>query len=543
MLEKLPNPINVYDKYKDNGYRNDGKKLITLNELEWNEEKLEVSRKDDKDYGLGVGCTRKMRGVAFFILLHILNIFINAFIYSEFEKTNEKNGCKDSQCDLLGYIADNFLITKTEWEKIRCSDLFGDDPGARADAQAAINEAFAPGKFDQCTYDEYEALLEKGFDTSYLADITDGKQWYQELGKDRCATEWEIMGSAFFVTTVATTVGYGNTSPQTTGGRIWFMFSVLPCVLVGAMMVAAVGDWMKFGFDGLAEKLARIFKKNEYIDKKRDEVNDAGDKHILKFEDNNAADPQHKNCSYDTCIANSNGAMGPACGGEFFKVVIILLVYFLLPVSIYHVYGAEANGEEDDDGNPVKHWGWTKALYFHMVSSTTVGFGDLTLKPSENGGISTPFEQFVFHTANTLFLYAGLAVFVAYMGDVAECFGRFKNYANLKLLECDNGNSPRMCKCSDNGKWNFIFEKTERHMNEWKPEEEAVGKFLLREAKDKLDTFTSWSEADTKEAVIKDLKNKVYPTTEYINFKSEQSATTTTVDTPTELPNGDENRI
>lgn len=349
-----------------------------------------------------------------------------------------------------------------------------------------------------------------------MSEITEDTPWYEELGKQRCDTEWEIMGSAFFVTTVATTVGYGNTSPQTTGGRIWFMFSVLPCVLLGAMMVAAVGDWMKFGFDGLAEKLARIFKKNEKIEARRVADNEADKtKQKLKFEDDNAADPQHKNCSYDTCIANSNGAMGPACGGEFFKVLIIATVYFFLPVLVYHVYGAEANGEVDDDGNPAK-WGWTKALYFHMVSSTTVGFGDLALKPSANGGISTPGEQFLFHTANTLFLYAGLAVFFAYMGDVAECFGRFKNYANLKLCDCNNDASARLCSCSDARKWNFLYKENEKNGNEWKPEEEAVAKFLLDVKKEYVDKDLKFgwpNTADTEEGIIEETKQKVYPTT------------------------------
>ena len=54
---------------------------------------------------------------------------------------------------------------------------------------------------------------------------------------------WDIVTGGFFVTTVITTVGYGNPAPQTTGGRVFTMlYSVIGIVLVGSAL-GMVAQW------------------------------------------------------------------------------------------------------------------------------------------------------------------------------------------------------------------------------------------------------------------------------------------------------------
>jgi len=465
----------------------DGKHTVPTKQTEPTKK---LKRRTDEDYGCKIGCCRKMRGFSFFIVLHVINIFAHALCYSAIERNTELENCRADQIKLLDNIATNFLTDPAPWIDAKAKA----EPCTTPPTQEKIRTIFGdPALYKNCDFNDYKAYLKEGFygtmETlpafSTLGNPGDDDKAFTD---EACPNEWGIMGSAFFVTTVATTVGYGNTAPLTQAGRIFFMCTCLPCIMVGAMMVAAVGGLMKFLFDAMGEAVSRGCKKESAWK----EVEKGKDGEII---DANIVDPKHGNCTPWVCEGACSGGLNckcewkgrviPAFCGNFAKIVFIGLIYFLAPALVYQ----QLNGSGDG-------WTFAQALYFQMVSATTVGFGDLTIKYSDNDGIrGANGGQTWFHLLNTIFLYAGLGVFVAYMGDLTETFGRFKNYMS-NCIRCDQTQHlPCACKMSDGQKWKFLYNEEEFASNQWKPEDEVVEYYLLKQKKELIEMKENWDEA------------------------------------------------
>uniref|UniRef100_A0A1I7XTE9 Two pore potassium channel protein sup-9 n=1 Tax=Heterorhabditis bacteriophora TaxID=37862 RepID=A0A1I7XTE9_HETBA len=69
--------------------------------------------------------------------------------------------------------------------------------------------------------------------------------------------QWKFSGAFYFATTVITTIGYGHSTPMTTGGKTFCMFYALAGIPLGLVMFQSIGERM----NTFAAKLLRFAKK------------------------------------------------------------------------------------------------------------------------------------------------------------------------------------------------------------------------------------------------------------------------------------------
>lgn len=127
------------------------------------------------------------------------------------------------------------------------------------------------------------------------------------------ATQWDYSNSLFFAMTVTTTIGYGNQSPVTSGGRIFvIIFALLGIPLTGVMLVG-IGEKQKYVVKLVQSKNCTKYKRAESFIK-----------HILL----NA---------------------------------LIVGLLTLIPAYIFHI---------------VEGWTFEEAVYYSFITLLTIGFGD-----------------------------------------------------------------------------------------------------------------------------------------------------------------------
>ncbi|XP_039402302.1 potassium channel subfamily K member 4 isoform X2 [Mauremys reevesii] len=77
------------------------------------------------------------------------------------------------------------------------------------------------------------------------------------------STNWDMGSAFFFAGTVITTIGFGNTSPKTEGGRLFCIFYALVGIPLFGMLLAGVGDHLGFSLRQAISKVEDIFLRVE----------------------------------------------------------------------------------------------------------------------------------------------------------------------------------------------------------------------------------------------------------------------------------------
>uniref|UniRef100_A0A8C8RA13 Potassium two pore domain channel subfamily K member 4 n=1 Tax=Pelusios castaneus TaxID=367368 RepID=A0A8C8RA13_9SAUR len=72
-------------------------------------------------------------------------------------------------------------------------------------------------------------------------------------------TNWDMGSAFFFAGTIITTIGFGNTSPKTEGGRLFCIFYALVGIPLFGMLLAGVGDHLGFSLRQAIGKVEDIF--------------------------------------------------------------------------------------------------------------------------------------------------------------------------------------------------------------------------------------------------------------------------------------------
>ncbi|KAJ8308908.1 hypothetical protein KUTeg_013782 [Tegillarca granosa] len=150
--------------------------------------------------------------------------------------------------------------------------------------------------------------------TFVRAILTAYDQGIIALNTSSSAPQWDFANSAFFAMTCVTTIGYGNQSPSTAGGRVFFIFFALVGIPLNAVVLVGIGSKISIAL--------KKFRKYVWI-KKHPKVDG-----ILKT----------------IAIA-----------------LIGLLILILVPSGIF---------------SAVEGWTFGESIYYCVVSLTTVGFGD-----------------------------------------------------------------------------------------------------------------------------------------------------------------------
>ncbi|CAH2325131.1 potassium channel subfamily K member 4 [Pelobates cultripes] len=132
-------------------------------------------------------------------------------------------------------------------------------------------------------------------------------------------TRWDIGSSFFFAGTVITTIGFGNNSPKTEGGRIFCIFYALVGIPLFGILLAGVGDH-------LGSALRKGIGKVEMI--------------FLKWR-------------VSATIVRVISAL--------LFILIGCLLFVLIPTLIFQ---------------KIEEWTLLEAIYFVVITLTTIGFGD-----------------------------------------------------------------------------------------------------------------------------------------------------------------------
>ncbi|XP_041661802.1 potassium channel subfamily K member 2-like [Cheilinus undulatus] len=171
---------------------------------------------------------------------------------------------------------------------------------------------------------------------------------------------WDISSSFFFAGTVITTIGFGNISPHTEGGRIFCIIYALLGIPLFGFLLAGVGD-----------QLGTIFGKG--IAKV--------EKMIVKWKVS-----QTKIRVFSTLLF----------------ILFGCLIFVALPAVIFqHIEG----------------WSTLESIYFVVITLTTIGFGDFVAAGSESPVYLDYYKPVVW-----FWILVGLAYFAAVLSMIGDWF-------------------------------------------------------------------------------------------------------------------------
>ncbi|XP_049446725.1 potassium channel subfamily K member 2-like isoform X1 [Epinephelus fuscoguttatus] len=174
---------------------------------------------------------------------------------------------------------------------------------------------------------------------------------------------WDISSSFFFAGTVITTIGFGNISPHTEGGRIFCIIYALLGIPLFGFLLAGVGDQLGTIF---GKGIARV------------------EKMIVKWQVS-----QTKIRVISTLIF----------------ILFGCLIFVALPVVIFkHIEG----------------WSTLESIYFVVITLTTIGFGDFVA--GEKGGSENPEFLNYYKPVVWFWILVGLAYFAAVLSMIGDWF-------------------------------------------------------------------------------------------------------------------------
>uniref|UniRef100_A0A8C4S1D7 Potassium two pore domain channel subfamily K member 4 n=1 Tax=Erpetoichthys calabaricus TaxID=27687 RepID=A0A8C4S1D7_ERPCA len=165
------------------------------------------------------------------------------------------------------------------------------------------------------------------------------------------STRWDLASAFFFSGTIITTIGFGNISPKTDGGRLFCIFYALIGIPMFGILLAGVGDHLGTGLRKGIGKIEAIF---------------------LKWH------------------------VSPTVVRVISAVLFILigcLLFVALPTVIFQ---------------KVEEWTFLEAVYFVIITLTTVGFGDYVAGGTGNDNESHWYKPLVW-----FWILLGLAYFAS----------------------------------------------------------------------------------------------------------------------------------
>ncbi|KAM9338899.1 potassium channel subfamily K member 2b isoform 1-T1 [Symphorus nematophorus] len=171
---------------------------------------------------------------------------------------------------------------------------------------------------------------------------------------------WDISSSFFFAGTVITTIGFGNISPHTEGGRIFCIIYALLGIPLFGFLLAGVGDQLGTIF---GKGIARV------------------EKMIVKWKVS-----QTKIRVFSTLLF----------------ILFGCLIFVALPAVIFkHIEG----------------WSTLESIYFVVITLTTIGFGDFVADGSESPDYLDYYKPVVW-----FYILVGLAYFAAVLSMIGDWF-------------------------------------------------------------------------------------------------------------------------
>lgn len=185
------------------------------------------------------------------------------------------------------------------------------------------------------------------------------------LVRGKQSSDWDFHGSIFFAMTVVTTIGYGNVVPSTVGGKLFCCFFAIIGIPFTMVMLLGIGNLLK-----------TLSKKME--------------------------------CKF--CCRNRPRL------SKFINTAVIVTAgvgfFILIPAAIF---------------TRLEGWGYGTAIYYGIITTTTVGFGDYVAAWNCVGN-----PCWVYRISVGIWIYLGLAWVAGVIGSMQEVLEGLLSKAGLK---------------------------------------------------------------------------------------------------------------
>jgi voltage-gated potassium channel Kch len=172
--------------------------------------------------------------------------------------------------------------------------------------------------------------------------------------------QWTYLNCMYFCTVTLTTIGYGDLTPQTVGGKVFVMFFTTGGVGIIAYSLAIISHKFVETAD-LTRLLTRSVRKKRPRQKQTFEMNEIASNGSGR-------------------ITTISGTVQRGYQYLFYKhrkIVIAFVIYLSMLIGGALTFGSL---EEDKEGNK---WGFFNGLYFCFVTMATIGYGDFSPRKSE----------------------------------------------------------------------------------------------------------------------------------------------------------------
>ena len=174
-----------------------------------------------------------------------------------------------------------------------------------------------------------------------------------------------FIDTVYFIAITVTTVGYGDMSPKSDAGKIFVMVFIIVGVALAGVMMTKITDWM-------LEKQKNAVKRSE------EKAKEMMQQDLAKLKQNLGARVSEAELARSTSSKEAEGKS---------KVEANPIASALVVISIVVTLGAVVMGE-------LEGIGFLDGCYWSIVTSTTVGYGDVTPK-SDDGRIFASFYAFI----------------------------------------------------------------------------------------------------------------------------------------------------
>lgn len=173
-----------------------------------------------------------------------------------------------------------------------------------------------------------------------------------------------FIDTVYFIAITVTTVGYGDMSPKSDAGKIFVMMFIIVGVALAGVMMTKITDWM-------LEKQKNAVKRSE------EKAQERMQKDLAKLKQKLGARTSEAELARSISIKEKGKS----------KVEANPIASALVVISIVVTLGAVVMGE-------LEGISFLDGCYWSIVTSTTVGYGDVTPK-SDDGRIFASFYAFI----------------------------------------------------------------------------------------------------------------------------------------------------
>ncbi|XP_063059791.1 potassium channel subfamily K member 4 [Engraulis encrasicolus] len=171
-------------------------------------------------------------------------------------------------------------------------------------------------------------------------------------------TSWDLASALFFSGTIITTIGYGNISPKTDGGKLFCIFYALVGIPMFGILLAGVGDHLGTGLRNAVAKVEMFLMKWKVS---------------------------------PTIVRVITAVLSIALG---------VALFVALPIIVFQ---------------EVEHWTLLDSAYFVVITLTTVGFGDYVAGEQGVAGSDHWYKPLVW-----FWILVGLAYFASILAMIGN---------------------------------------------------------------------------------------------------------------------------